>query len=265
MSASQRPLPEREDRAEAHVRAMAVGGVGRRPDRQGTRCSSSVRTRRTGRTAPANVIVGTVSGAPAAGLVGSGLPGRFTSPFREKLAFGKASFQPELGPPGRSDLQPAERDRHPRLRRTRRIEQLSKRPRTCATAWTRCSASGNHERGRSSTKPTVSYQRYRWNPTAGELRHHRRELLRAAADRRARHQPVDGPAAAVAAQRLLQFLKWRGNHTVKAGGIVSRGRTTTSARSSTATRSSPIVGDISWDFPRARQLRCRRPRLEHHN
>ena len=72
----------------------------------------------------ASVLAGTVSSAPPS-LVERvrAYEGVFTSPFREKLLFGKGVASAEAGPAGRGHLQLAQRNRHPRLRRCRAAEQ----------------------------------------------------------------------------------------------------------------------------------------------
>ena len=54
--------------------------------------------------------------------------GTFASPFRERLVFAKLSLAAAAGPSGRAHLQPAQRDRHPRLRR--HGATATRRPRT---------------------------------------------------------------------------------------------------------------------------------------
>ena len=150
-----------------------------------------------------NVLVGTVSTAPAS-LVQRlrAFEGVFTSPFREKLLFAKASLQPAqgqqaeitynwrnetdirgFGGQGASNSYQTAENVHNRVDSLQGKWQIAQHPLP--------------ERGLP-VVPALPLE-----PEAGEPRHHRRELRGAAAHRRPRHRAVHRPAARVAARRLL--------------------------------------------------------------
>jgi outer membrane receptor protein involved in Fe transport len=167
------------------------------------------------------VVVGTVTGAPQA-LVDRlrAYEGVFTSPFREKLLFGKLSFVPRDahslqmtynfrhetdirgfgGQGGSNSYETAENVRN-------RVDSLQ----------TKYQIAGS--RGLNETY--LSYQRYRWNPTAenyDKIGETFTGLLRVGGR--------DTNQRMVQARTSLRhdhtrFLHWRGTHTAKIGGIAS--------------------------------------------
>jgi hypothetical protein len=164
------------------------------------------------------VIVGAVSTAPAA-LVSRlrELEGTFTSPFREKLLFAKVSMQPRTGHQaevtynwrdetdvrnfgGQTSFQSAENVRN-------RVDSLQGRWQTAASGFL--------------NEAYLSYQRYRWNPTANNpdiIGENFDGLLRIGGRDTDQH---------IVQQRVSlrddfsRFLTWNGTHTVKAGGVAS--------------------------------------------
>ena len=151
----------------------------------------------------ATVIAGTVSSAPAS-LVERlrAYEGVFTSPFREKLLFGKASMQPKQGQ--RAEVTYSWRNEtdirgfggaaaEQQLRDGRERQE----PGGLAAGEVAADAHAVPQRGLPLV-PALPLE-----PEAGEPRHHRPELRRAAADRRPRHRAVHRPGARVAARRLL--------------------------------------------------------------
>ena len=230
-----------------------MGRVARRTDRHATACSSSGRTRRTGRIAPAPC-----SSAPSRprrpALVERlrAYEGIFTSPFREKLLFGKVSLAAGAGPAGRGHLQLAQRDRHPRLRRPGRQQQLRdgrerQQPRRLAPGQV-----ADRRRAVRSTRPTsrtsaIAGTRQPENPDiigenfAGLLRIGGRDTEQHIVQQR------------VVAARRLHALPEVARHPHRQGRRRRQLRsTTTSARCSTATRCSPIAATSAGTFPRAR-------------
>jgi hypothetical protein len=195
-----------------------------------------------------NVLVGTVSSAPAS-LVQRlrAFEGVFTSPFREKLLFGKATFQPAVGQQGEitynwrnetdirgfggqggsNSFQTAENVRN-------RVDSLQ----------------GKWQIGgaRFLNEAYLSYQRYRWNPMPANpdvIGENFEGLLRIGG--RDTEQRIVQQRVSVR-DDYSRFLKWRGSHTAKAGGIVSLVDYDVQKR----LNGNPLFtyrGDISWDFP----------------
>ena len=203
------------------------------------------------------VIVGTVSSAPAS-LVERlrTFEGTFTSPFRERLLFGKTSLQPRQGQQvevtynwrnetdirsfgGRTSFESAENVRN-------RVDSVQGKWQVAATRFL--------------NEAYLSYQRYRWNPTAenpGIIGQNYNGLLRIGGRDTDQH---------IVQQRVSlrndysRFPKWNGNHSVKAGGVVSY--VDYSVRK--LFTGNPIftyVGDISWDFPARAQFGVGNPDL----
>ncbi|MBI2220204.1 MAG: TonB-dependent receptor [Acidobacteria bacterium] len=196
------------------------------------------------------VIAGTVSNAPPA-LVERlrTFEGTFTSPFREKLLFGKVSMQPASaqqlevtynwrdetdirGFGGRTSFESAENVRN-------RVDSVQGKWQLAATSFL--------------NETYVSYQRYRWNPTAenpGIIGQNYDGLLRIGGRDTDQH---------IVQQRISlrndysRFSKWRGNHTVKGGGVLSY----VDYDVSKLFAGNPIftyAGSISWDFPARAQF-----------
>lgn len=167
------------------------------------------------------VLVGTVTGAPQA-LIDRlrAYEGVFTSPFREKLLFGKLSFVPRDahalqvtynfrhetdirgfgGQGGSNSYETAENVRN-------RVDSLQ----------TKYQIAGSN----SLNETYLSFQRYRWNPTAenyDKIGENFSGLLRIGGR--------DTNQRMVQARTSLRhdhtrFLNWRGTHTAKVGGITS--------------------------------------------
>jgi hypothetical protein len=194
------------------------------------------------------VLVGTVTGAPQA-LVDRlrAYEGTFTSPFRENLLFGKYSYQPAPsrhlqvtynlrnetdirgfgGQGGANSFETAENVRN-------RVDSAQAKFQMAGTK-------GLHE-------SYLSYQRYRWNPTAenyhivgeqftGLLRIGGRDTNQNMVQERIslRHD-------------YSRFDRWKGSHTMKAGGVLSYADYDIRKE----LNGNPLfvyVGGISWDFP----------------
>jgi Carboxypeptidase regulatory-like domain/TonB dependent receptor len=194
------------------------------------------------------VIVGTVSNAPAA-LIEQlrAFEGVFTSPFREKLLFGKASLQPKQGQRaeitynwrnetdirgfggqgGSNSFETAENVRN-------RVDSLQGK-------WQVAPA-------RFLNEVYLSYQRYRWNPTPdnpGIIGQNFEGLLRIGG--RDTEQFIVQQRVSIR-DDFSRFLTWRGNHTAKVGGIVSFADYDVRK----LFNGNPLFvyrNDISWDFP----------------
>jgi outer membrane receptor protein involved in Fe transport len=167
------------------------------------------------------VLVGTVTGAPQA-LVDRlrAYEGVFTSPFREKLLFGKLSYVPRDahslqvtynfrhetdvrgfgGQGGSNSYETAENVRN-------RVDSLQ----------TKYQIAGS----KSLNETYLSYQRYRWNPTAenyDRIGENFTGLLRIGG-RDTNQRMVQGRTSL--RHDHTRFLNWRGTHTAKIGGIAS--------------------------------------------
>ena len=194
------------------------------------------------------VLVGTVTGAPQA-LVDRlrAFEGTFTSPFREKLLFGKASYQPRAahhfqatynfrnetdirgfgGQGGSNSFQTAENVRN-------RVDSLQTKYQIAGTT-------GLNE-------TYLSYQRYRWNPTAENydiVGENFSGLLRIGGRDTNQHMVQQRTSLR---HDHTRFLRWRGSHTAKVGGLVNYA----DYNVRTELNGNPLfvyVGGISWDFP----------------
>lgn len=196
------------------------------------------------------VVVGTVSGAPLA-LIDRlrAFEGTFTSPFREKLFFGKTSFQPRpqqqlevtynlrhetdirsfggLGAPATQSFQTAENVRN-------RVDSVQSKYQIAGTG-------GLNE-------SYLSYQRYRWNPTAENydvIGENFQGLLRMGGRDTNQHMVQERISLR---NDHTRFLSWRGNHTAKLGGVLSYANYDIRKE----LNGNPLfvyVGGISWDFP----------------
>jgi outer membrane receptor protein involved in Fe transport len=194
------------------------------------------------------VLVGTVTGAPQA-LVDRlrTYEGTFTSPFREKLLFGKVSFQPRQahhlqatynfrnesdirgfgGQGGSNSFETAENVKN-------RVDSLQAKYQIAG-------AKGLNE-------SYVSYQRYRWNPTAenyDKVGENFSGLLRIGGRDTNQHLVQ---ARTSMRHDHTRFLRWRGAHTAKVGGVVSFADYDIRKE----LNGNPLfvyVNGISWNFP----------------
>jgi hypothetical protein len=194
------------------------------------------------------VIVGNVSSAPAS-LVEElrRYEGVFVSPFREKLLFTKGSWQPaqgqhvELtyswrnetdirgfgGQGGANSFESAENVRN-------RVDSLQGK-------WQIAGAGFLNE-------AYLSYQRYRWNPEPEN-----EEIIGRNYEGLLRIGGRDTEQLIVQERTSLRndysrFLRWKGNHTVKAGGVLSL----LDYNVRKEFNGNPVFtfrGDIGWDFP----------------
>ena len=132
------------DRAEADLRPLPVGRVGRRPDRQGQGCSSSGPTRRTARTATTGRSLGGSDRRAAGALTRSQqYEGTVHQPVPREAALRQDCRR------SRARGQQLEVTYNCATRPTSAASAASpasSRPRTSATASTRCSASGRSRR-----------------------------------------------------------------------------------------------------------------------
>jgi carboxypeptidase family protein/TonB-dependent receptor-like protein len=212
----------------------------------------------------ATVITGTVSTAPAS-LVARlrAYEGVFTSPFREKLLFGKASLQPKQG-------QRAEVTYNWRNETDIRgfggqggsnsfetAENVKNRVDSLQGKWQLAPR-------RFFNEAYVSYQRYRWNPKPEKpdiIGQNFEGLLRIGG--RDTEQFIVQQRVSIR-DDFSQFLKWRGNHTAKAGGIVSF----LDYDVRKLFNGNPLFvyrGDISWDFPARAHFGAGNPDLSARN
>ena len=187
-----------------------------------TGCSSSAPTRRTGRTATASVLVGTVSDGPGEpGRAAARLRGRLHEPVPREAAVRQGR---------RCSRRRASRRRSPTTGATRPTSAgsaararatASRPPRTCRTGSIRSRASGSSARARFLNEAYVSYQRYRWNPKPENpdvIGENFEGLLRIGG--RDTEQFIVQQRMSLR-DDFSRFLNWAGSHTAKAGGIVS--------------------------------------------
>ena len=201
----------------------------------GTRSSSSAPTRRTGRIATARSSWAAPPSPPASGAPSR--PTKARSPARSASGsfFAKLTAQPRPGQAGRPQLQPAQRDRHPRVRPRRRA---TRRPKTSATASTPCS-------GRYQLAVERLAQRGQRLLPALPLESHARQpgpdrpaVPGRAAHRRPRHRAALHPEAPLAPRRLLPVHASGAANTRSRAVSCWASSTTAWTRSSTATRCS---------------------------
>jgi Carboxypeptidase regulatory-like domain/TonB dependent receptor len=194
------------------------------------------------------VIVGTVTGAPQA-LVDRlrTYEGTFTSPFRERLLFGKTSYQPQSGQHlqitynfrnetdirgfggqgGSNSYETAENVRN-------RVDSLQGKYQIAGT------------KGLNETY--LSYQRYRWNPTAENydiVGENFSGLLRIGGRDTNQHMVQQRTTLR---NDHTRFMRWHGSHTAKAGGSASYA----DYNVSTELNGNPLftyLSAISWNFP----------------
>jgi hypothetical protein len=210
------------------------------------------------------VIVGSVSTAPA-DLVSAlrAYEGVFTSPFREKLLFGKLSAQPAQGQQvevtynwrnetdirgfggqgGSNSFETAENVRN-------RVDSIQGK-------WQRAGS-------RTLNEFYASYQRYRWNPSPENpeiIGQNYSGLLRIGG--RDTEQRVVQQRFSIR-DDLTQFLTWNGAHTLKAGGVVSFADYDVRK----LFNGNPLFtyrGDISWNFPASANFGSGNPDLDARN
>jgi hypothetical protein len=212
-----------------------------------------------------SVLVGTVSTAPAA-LVQRlrSFEGLFISPFREKLLFAKVSAQPRQGG------QQAELTYNWRNETDIRGfggQGASNSYQTAENVKNRVdSVQGKWQLGRARflNEAYVSYQRYRWNPKPENpdiIGENFQGLLRVGG--RDTEQLIVQQRVSIR-DDFSKFVKWRGSHTAKAGGIVSF----LDYNVRKLFNGNPLFqyrGDISWDFPASANYGSGNPDLSANN
>ncbi len=196
----------------------------------------------------AAVTTGTVSTAPAS-LVARlrAYEGVFTSPFREKLLFGKATLQPKQGQ--RAEVTYSWRNEtdirgfggQGASNSFETAENVKNRVDSLQGKW-------QASRTRFFNEAYLSYQRYRWNPKPENpdiIGENFEGLLRIGG--RDTEQFIVQQRTSIR-DDFSQFLTWGGHHTAKAGGIVSF----VNYDVRKLFNANPLFvyrGDISWDFP----------------
>ena len=210
------------------------------------------------------MLVGTVSNAPAS-LVQRlrTFEGTFTSPFREKLLFGKMSFQPAQGQQAEitynwrneSDIRGFGGQGGSNSYQT--AENVHNRVDSVQGKW-------QLARSRFLNEAYASYQRYRWNPKPENpdiIGENFQGLLRIGG--RDTEQFMVQQRVSVR-DDFSQFLKWYGSHTTKLGGIVSFA----DYDFTKLFNGNPVFayrGDISWDFPASANFGSGNPDLNANN
>ena len=196
----------------------------------------------------ATVITGTVTSAPPSLVTRlRAYEGVFTSPFREKLLFGKGSLQPKQGQ--RAEVTYSWRNETD-IRgfggaaagnSFETAENVKNRVDSLQGKW-------QLTRTHFLNEAYLSYQRYRWNPKPENpdiIGQNFEGLLRIGG--RDTEQFIVQERVSLR-DDFSRFLKWRGNHTAKAGGIVSF----LNYDVRKLFNGNPVFvyrGDISWDFP----------------
>lgn len=208
-----------------------------------------------------SVLVGSVSNAPAS-LVADlrEREGLFTSPFREKLLFGKGSWQPAVGHHvevtynwrnetdirgfgGATSFEAAENVRN-------RVDSVQGR-------WQVAGSSFLNE-------TYLSYQRYRWNPepeNEESIGLNYEGLLRIGGRDTEQLFVQQRPSLR---NDYSRFFNWQGNHTVKVGGVLGFADYEVS-KQFTGNPLFTFRGDISWDFPARAQFGSGNPDLSTSN
>jgi outer membrane receptor protein involved in Fe transport len=194
------------------------------------------------------VNLGTVSGAPEALLTRlRAFEGTFTSPFRERLLFGKLSMQRRQGHQAEITYN---------LRTETDIrgfggQGASNSFETAENVRNRVdSVLGKYQiaGSRALNETYLSYQRYRWNPTAENydiVGENFQGLLRIGGRDTNQHMVQQRTSLRNDHSR---FLNWNGTHTVKLGALVSYADYAVRKE----LNGNPLfvyVGGISWDFP----------------
>jgi hypothetical protein len=207
------------------------------------------------------VLVGTVSTAPPS-LVADlrRREGVFTSPFREKLLFGKGSWQPAQGHQaevtyswrnetdirgfgGATSFEAAENVRN-------RVDSVQGK-------W-------QIARSQALNEAYLSYQRYRWNPEPENEENiglNYEGLLRIGG--RDTEQLIVQQRTSLR-NDYTRFISWRGNHTAKLGGVLSFVDYNV-RKEFTGNPIFTFRGDISWDFPARAQYGAGDPDLSANN
>jgi len=212
----------------------------------------------------ASVVAGTISTAPAS-LVSRvrAYEGVFTSPFREKLLFSKASLQPKRGQRGevtytwRNETDVRGFGGQAASNSFETAENVKNRVDSLQGKWQVAPGSFFNE-------AYVSYQRYRWNPKPENpdiIGENFEGLLRIGG--RDTEQFIVQERVSLR-DDFSQFLKWHGNHTAKAGGIVNF----LSYDVRKLFNANPLFvyrGDISWDFPARAHFGAGNPDLSARN
>ena len=212
-----------------------------------------------------NVLVGTVSTAPAS-LVQRlrAFEGLFISPFREKLLFAKTSVPARPGSAGRNHLQLAQRNRHPRLRRAGRQQQLPDRreraqPRRLGPGQVADRAAPASSTRRTCRTSAIAGTRSRRTPTSSA-----RTSRACCASAAATPSSSSSSSACRCRDDFSRFLKWHGSHTAKVGGVVSFVDYDVNKKFN----GNPLFtyrGDISWDFPASANYGAGNPDLSAKN
>jgi hypothetical protein len=203
------------------------------------------------------VIVGTISTAPAS-LVNrlQAFEGTFISPFRERLLFAKTTLQPRTGQ--NVEMTYSWRDETDvrsfgQRQSFESAENVRNRVDSVQGKWQVVSGGFLNE-------AYLSYQRYRWNPTAenpGTIGENFDGLLRIGGRDTDQHIVQERVSLR---DDFSRFSRWKGNHTMKAGGVASYVDYAVSKRLT----GNPIftyVDSISWDFPARAQFGVGNPDL----
>jgi outer membrane receptor protein involved in Fe transport len=207
------------------------------------------------------VIVGTVSNAPA-GLVQDlrTREGSFVSPFREKLLFGKGSWRPAQAHSIEATYS---------WRNETDIRNFGNQTSYEAAENVRNrvdSVQGKWQMARTGflNEVYLSYQRYRWNPSPENeevIGQNFQGLLRIGG--RDTEQLIVQQRTSLR-NDYSRFLTWRGNHTLKGGGVLS----VLDYNVRKEFTGNPIFtyrSDISWDFPATAQFGSGDPDLSASN
>ncbi len=191
------------------------------------------------------VLVGTVTNVPASLLQDlRRREGPFTSPFREKLLFGKGSWQPKTGQQVELTYNWRNETDIRGFGGTTSFEVAENVRNRVDSAQGKWQVTGSN----SLNEAYLSYQRYRWNPEPEN-----EEMVGLNYQGLLRIGGRDTEQFIVQQRTSLRndysrFLKWNGNHTAKVGGILSMADYDIRK----FLNGNPLFtfrGDISWDFP----------------
>ena len=207
------------------------------------------------------VLVGTVSTAPPA-LVADlqGREGVFTSPFREKLLFTKASFQPAQGHQGEVTYSwRNETDIRGFGGQTsfEAAENVRNRVDSVQGKWQMANTKSLNE-------AYISYQRYRWNPEPENeevVGFNYQGLLRVGG--RDTEQLIVQQRTSIR-DDYTRFITWKGSHSAKVGAVLSFLDYSVN-KQFTGNPLYQFRGDISWDFPASAQYGAGNPDLSANN
>ena len=194
------------------------------------------------------VIVGTVTGAPQA-LVDRlrAYEGVFTSPFRERLLFGKLSYQPRTG----RDIQVTYNLRNETDIRGFGGQGGANSYETAENVRNRVDAvqaKYQTSGAKALNEAYVSFLRYRWNPTAENydiVGENFSGLLRIGGRDTNQHMVQ---ARTSLRNDYTRFMRWHGAHTAKIGGMANYA----DYQVRKELNGNPLfvyVGGISWNFP----------------